>query len=500
MARLEVVGVWQTESPPVPFLPPEAWRPIFTRSPPWQGCRLPKFEVPGAEPASVRQVAGEVANWLALQGVTELREEPDEGRASGIGERVPKVEKVAERLRASVLRPGEDGVVEPTRHPLWEMAVVVLTTALLMDSPGFDGGEGEGDGQGAQGEAQGEAPSPSGEGSGGSEAREGQGEEGGEEEQGEAKGTPGMDAPEAKKPDPEREAVSKLLPSQRNFGTRGGDPRVSQLSLRQLAAKFNGPLKRFLEMIGRIASSAWAPPSRVSSPAREDVLGVELGQDLSRVLTSELVRFMDDRLLPGALLDWSERRLLQIEMEGDEPRGRGPILIALDMSPSMEELTPVMSPTRRQELARMLCVALVKIGDVQNRPVHLIGFDHDVLFEKAARTAKERVDLMLYLTENTRHGNGTQFDPPLRRLAAVSKSYEGGDILFVTDGEAEVSPEVARSINTLRDNTGLRVFTLLLDATQSPLGAVSDVLVPLRRASDLTEIGDRIARTSEKKR
>lgn len=489
--------VWPTEPPPVPFLPPAPWRPIFTVSPPWEG-RRPEVQIPEVPQDTVSQVAREVSNWLTVPGVTFLRPEPDEQRAPGIKDRIERVTRVVEHFHKTW-----KDTPDPTVHPMWSVAVEVVTRALLVDAPG-GGGLGEEEGPPGEGQGQGEGKAKGDSGDGGSEAGEeasasGSAEAGTVEgEEGEQKEDEGskeaLSAPDTSQIDPQREAISKVLPSQRNYGTRAGDPRVSEALLKQLADRFNGPLKRFMDLIGRISASAWAPPTRVPSPAREDVRGVEQGQDMGRLLGSEIVRFLDERLLPGALLDWSERRLLQIEMVGDEPRGRGPILIALDVSPSMEMGDGLMPGVNSILLAQMLCVALVRIGDVQNRPVHLIGFADALCFEHAAKTAADRVKLMLFLSGSIPKGNGTEFDPPLDRLNRVAKDYLGGDVLFITDGEADLSMSIVDQTNRLRKRTGLRVFTLLIDRTVSPLELVSDVVIPLKSVKDLEVLGEQIAR------
>ncbi len=523
-------SIWALDPVYPPFMPPARWEPIFTKSPPWVGP-LPRISVPGMKRSAVRQVAGEVANWLLCQGVTAVRDDPDETRAPRIKGRIPGAQEVVEHWRKR-FEPKEDGSREDP-----SMAIIVIVQALLSDPPSFAGGPGSpmGSGQGGAGQGQGtggKAAKGQGQGGGGKEKgpekgaggeggkekepekedkgegdgagdeeKEGEGEGEGEEDEGEGEDEEPADAKafevDQKPNHKNAETLSKLLPSQRHHGTSAEDPTVSKAKLDQLAAMFNGSLRSYLDLIGRMSSSAWSPPSRTPSAAREDVRGVELGQDVGRLLGSEYIRFMDPRLAPLAYIDWAQKRLLQIEMEGDEPRGRGPILVAIDVSPSMEDPCPgalrLPPGTTLLRLAAIITVALIRIADVQKRPVFVLGFDKDVLWERYARNPSEALDTMLYLAGGLSIGNGTKFDPPLKRLIQESRKFEGGDILFITDGQDTVGTQVAADLQQRRKQ-GLRLFTLLLAASHSDLNAFSDLSVPLREEADLKTLGEKIAR------
>jgi hypothetical protein len=68
----------------------------------------------------------------------------------------------------------------------------------------------------------------------------------------------------------------------------------------------------------------------------EEICDVELGNDLGRLLPVELVKLRHPRLHALALRDLLERKAMQYALTGKEKMGKGPLVLLLDRSGSMD--------------------------------------------------------------------------------------------------------------------------------------------------------------------
>jgi uncharacterized protein with von Willebrand factor type A (vWA) domain len=96
-------------------------------------------------------------------------------------------------------------------------------------------------------------------------------------------------------------------------------------------------LRMIAEMCGRFTRLALAiQKSRVDYPPGQ-ITAITTGADLAHLLPDELALLSEPDLEDLFYLRLTERRLFQYELEGREPEGRGPVILALDESGSMEE-------------------------------------------------------------------------------------------------------------------------------------------------------------------
>ena len=65
-----------------------------------------------------------------------------------------------------------------------------------------------------------------------------------------------------------------------------------------------------------------------------EIVNVTTGNDLARILPSELMLLADPRTKADFLLRFAENRLLQYDLRGFEREGQGPIVVCIDESGS----------------------------------------------------------------------------------------------------------------------------------------------------------------------
>jgi uncharacterized protein with von Willebrand factor type A (vWA) domain len=96
----------------------------------------------------------------------------------------------------------------------------------------------------------------------------------------------------------------------------------------------NPQLRKLSVMVGRFKRDFRAKAAKKIVGGREERTGVELGNDLTRVLPSELLRLGHPVLNVTFLKDYVDRSLVQYETHGEEPANLGPCLILIDLSES----------------------------------------------------------------------------------------------------------------------------------------------------------------------
>lgn len=506
---------------------------VFTSGHTWDEAELFPLWAPtvdGVDEQICAQVTAEVGSWLLFPEQTQLLESPQEEKIEGLKKKLEEIGPAVQVWRDLMKGHGPHSSLSGDCRALpaggWQLEAggsvlqgdIYAFALFLLESGGGGGGDGESgednqEGEGENGE-DGEGGEEDVEGSGGQgkqDSEEEQDPESGSEMEGlgpNGEGGEGekevevqlqtLPQAESKPPPPNAELLTKLLPSLRH-GLGREDSTIDTKELEELSRKFQQDpnWRRLLDMIGRLSSMAWSSPARTPSTAREDVIGLELGDDPSRIIAAEMSRFAVPSLASMAYVDLLEKRMAQLCVEGDEPRATGPILVAVDVSSSMHDPSGLGMP--RDKLAMILSMALARICDVQKRKIFLCGFDDGVRWHRAAKTTKQFVEMLTFLLSNPPGGGGTRFDPPLEMLCdeAAKEPRGGADLLFITDGESNLSSVVSDRVSRVRKSTGSRLFSLLLnpdDRFASPIEPISDEVIKLRSWEDLEGLTEQIAK------
>lgn len=261
------------------------------------------------------------------------------------------------------------------------------------------------------------------------------------------------------------EAQSALL----SWGMDPGEMQRLPLGQRlELAQQLAQPkFRRLAETIGRLRNLARARQGGSLRHLRDELHSVTQGDELGRVLPSELVnlRHATRRLDFGRRL--LERQLLQYEVRPIPRQAQGPIIALLDASGSMSG-API-------EWAAAVGLALTDTARRQKRDFAACYFDTRVM--ATFRFPQGRLvpqDLLHFATVGT--GGGTSYDVALSWGLEVlgEKAFRTADLVLITDGECAVSEEILRHLQTLKASQGLRVFSILIGGTPVSLSTFSD--------------------------
>jgi uncharacterized protein with von Willebrand factor type A (vWA) domain len=210
-------------------------------------------------------------------------------------------------------------------------------------------------------------------------------------------------------------------------------------------------LKRIMDIAGRLLNFMHQCQSQKIRRGTSEITNIETGAEVGRLLPCEaaLVRHPQGRLsLFRKLL---ERNALQYQLESEEPAGRGPVVVCIDDSASMEGHPEIWS--------KAVALAMLEMARAQDRPFAYCLFSTRIVKifveqpgEKA--TPAEILDALAVFS-----AGGTDFDEPLRWALNVIENQphlEDADIVFISDGDCEALQMTEHRARL--ESTGARVL------------------------------------------
>lgn len=264
------------------------------------------------------------------------------------------------------------------------------------------------------------------------------------------------------------------------WGESGGPGPTIAVEVKAELAKTIGrsaKLQQLAREAGRMRRIAATKQRSKSAYARDEVTNIGVGDDLGRLLPSELVRLVHPILGLEVQRRLLERGALQYELGGKEPQGRGPIVVCIDESSSME------GP--KEVWAKAVALALLEVATLQRRACRVLAFNTDVV--RVNDWAPGKVDPReLLRSMEPFAGGGTRLEPPLSKaLEAIrgDKVLKRADVVLITDGEAEVGNEFREYWYKERRTHELSCYCVHVDAPGGvpprALAELADVVIGL---------------------
>jgi uncharacterized protein with von Willebrand factor type A (vWA) domain len=259
---------------------------------------------------------------------------------------------------------------------------------------------------------------------------------------------------------------------------------------RRLAERLrSGRMSQFIELIGRFRQMAAGQRARKMERVPGELVGIETGDDLGRLIPSELAALGVPAMRAVFTARYAEGRLFVYEQRGETEAGQGAIVCCVDCSGSMGSPQGGISG---EAWAKACALAMLDQARAARRDFAGILFSSageiNVFRFPAAEPPRiaDVVDFAEFFW-----GGGTNFEEPLAaaaELLAAEYNADGkmrGDIALITDGVCAVSEEWMRSWNERKAALGFRVFGIQIGTAP---GAVMEALSDnVRSIEDLAE-------------
>ena len=247
-------------------------------------------------------------------------------------------------------------------------------------------------------------------------------------------------------------------------------------------------LRRICDLAGRFRRVAQSKQRLKSSHGLDEVVGVEPGGDVGRLLPVELARLTLPELELDTLRRIAERQAQCREYRASEPVGKGPVVVAVDESGSMAG--------DKVHAAKALALALAWVARRQKRWCGLVAYSGDT-GERLLALPPGKWDesrLLDWLTAFL--GGGSDIDVPVREMPRIFRELgapEGvTDLVFITDAKCRLRAEVKNQFLDWKASAKARLVTLVVDNFAGDLALVSDEVHLVRSLSPESDAVGRV--------
>jgi uncharacterized protein with von Willebrand factor type A (vWA) domain len=279
-----------------------------------------------------------------------------------------------------------------------------------------------------------------------------------------------------------RDAAAGLQQVMFGTGASGGAKQGVDDRKVGLARRLRGDprLRRIAQLAGRFTRIAQQKRRTRVKHGAEEITDVELGNDIGRLLPVELVKLRHPRLHTLALRDLLERKAMQYALTGKERLGKGPLVLLLDRSGSMEG--------EKDTWSTAVALALMGLAHTEHRTFAVVAFTDQIVFEAVVRPREQLNGDALDLPCT----GGTDIDTAMARGLDIIDRNPGplheADIVLVTDGAspAERAVQLKGQASTL----GVTVLGIGIGVERHSLEPWCDVI---EAVTDLNCVEDGVA-------
>jgi uncharacterized protein with von Willebrand factor type A (vWA) domain len=269
----------------------------------------------------------------------------------------------------------------------------------------------------------------------------------------------------------------------REFGQGGKMNAGARLELgRQLAR--NKKLGELARMVGRFKQDARAVRRHTLDRGVAEAYDIELGSDFGRLIPSELLAMHHPALKRDFYRRILDGGVLQYRLREDEQKGKGPMVVCIDVSSSMAG--------DKEMWAKAVGLTLMDIARRGRRLFRAVLFSSGDQTLKTIDLNRERryqpdlnkvVEMAEYFP-----GGGTDFERPIDAAVELlaEKKLKRGDIVMITDGECQVSPEWLARLKEHKRELDFKIFGVLVDvgsAETSTLAQFADKITSVKKLS-----------------
>lgn len=213
-------------------------------------------------------------------------------------------------------------------------------------------------------------------------------------------------------------------------------------------------LGRFRELLAQTKKNGYAY-------GRGETYSLELGNNLSRALTSELAMLATPETIPLFLRKYQQKQIKQYRRREPIYKGMGDIICCLDESGSTEG--------EAAAWGKAVAMTLLEIAAESRRNFALIHFAGSGscqvdIFRPGEYTLEDKLT-----AAETFLGGGTNFERPIREAIQLmdTEGFEKADVVFITDGECELPDACQQELQAAQAAYHFTVTGILLDKGQA---------------------------------
>ena len=238
-------------------------------------------------------------------------------------------------------------------------------------------------------------------------------------------------------------------------------------------------LHKLTDLVGKFKESAIVEQKKKAKHGAVEIKGVTTGDKIQDTLPSDRMNLCNDTTKGDFYRRMSEHGLLQYSKESNKQKNKGPIIVCVDTSGSMQGDEEIWS--------KALTVGILEVAQMQKRDFACIIYsshaDKPIVIKKDEIAPQKIIDCAERF-----HNGGTSFEAPLNEALELIKdsTFKNADIVFITDGDCYVSDNFSRKFKQIKEDKDFRTLGVLVNMG---CGHVSD--------SSLKEFCDNITLVSD---
>ncbi len=267
------------------------------------------------------------------------------------------------------------------------------------------------------------------------------------------------------------------------FGQGGRMPAGERLELGRRLAR-NRKLGELARMVGRFKLDAKAIRRKTLDRGATEAYDIERGAEIGRLIPAELLALHHPILARDFRRRLLEGEVLQYRLRDDEQKGKGPMVVCVNVSSSMEG--------DKELWAKAVSLTLADIAQRQRRLVRTVLFSSGeqslkILDLNRVRRYQPELAKLMELAEYF-PGGGTDFERPLDAAIELieQQKLKRADIVIITDGESQVSPQWLAHLREVKARLEFRVFAVLVDVGTSGLSTLAQFADKITSVKKLT--------------
>jgi uncharacterized protein with von Willebrand factor type A (vWA) domain len=225
----------------------------------------------------------------------------------------------------------------------------------------------------------------------------------------------------------------------------------------------NSPkLRMIAKLAGRYKKIAMQRQHQKIKKGTNEIYSIKQGKDLGKVLPSELMKLSDPVTETLFFKDYVEGKILQYETRSKAKQVKGPIVVAMDESYSMDGQPEIW--------AKAVALGILEIAIAQKRDfaaIHFSGDDNpkrlkvDYFYKEQPYNIEKILEFAEYFD-----GGGTFFEAPLARARTIISEhakFTTADLIFITDGEAPIGDKFRDKFNEWVKESKVSIYSILIN-------------------------------------
>ena len=238
-------------------------------------------------------------------------------------------------------------------------------------------------------------------------------------------------------------------------------------------------LHKLTDLVGKFKESAIVEQKKKAKHGAVEIKGVTTGDKIQDTLPSDRMNLCNDITKGDFYRRMSEHGLLQYSKESNKQKNKGPIIVCVDTSGSMQGDEEIWS--------KALTIGILEVAQMQKRDFACIIYsshaDKPIVIKKDEIAPQKIIDCAERF-----HNGGTSFEAPLNEALELIKdsTFKNADIVFITDGDCYVSDNFSRKFKQIKEDKDFKTLGVLVNMGH---GHVSD--------SSLKEFCDSITLVSD---